>query len=99
VPNNLTAKQSVSSLEHKWVASAIDLYKFSLAHQGSYTYNTGNVTFRSSVNFAVFKEKLYESRELYSQFLKAYATSRRAQDTLLAQTGLQRSDVGLDNSK
>ena len=98
-PKNLTAKNSVSSLEHKWVFSAIDLYKFSLAHQGSYSYNPGNVTFKDSVNFAVFKEKLYKSRENYSQFLKAYSATRRAQDAFLAQAGLQPSDIGLDNPK
>jgi hypothetical protein len=98
-PKNLTAKKSVSSLEHKWLASAIDLYKFSLAHQGSYIYNSGNVTFKSSVNFAVFKVKLNSSRENYSQFLRAYSASRRAQVAFLAETGLQRSDIGLENSK
>jgi hypothetical protein len=98
-PNNLTAKNSVSSLEHRWVASAIDLYKFSLAHQGSYTYSSGDVTFKKSVNFAVFKVKLNSSRENYSQFLRAYSASRRAQDAFLAQAGLQRSDIGFENSK
>jgi hypothetical protein len=98
-PTNLTAKKSISSLEHKWLASAIDLYKFSLAHQGSYTYSSGNVSFNNSVNFAVFKVKLNSSRENYSQFLRAYSASRRAQDAFLAQTGLQRSDIGLENSK
>jgi hypothetical protein len=98
-PKNLTAKNSVSSLEHKWVASAIDLYKFSLAHQGSYTYNSGNVTFRHSVNFAVFKVKMNSSRENYSHFLRAYSATRHSQDAFLAQAGLQRSDIGLENSK
>jgi len=98
-PKNLTTGKSVSSLEHKWVLSAIDLYKFSLAHQGTYIYNSGNVPFKSSVNFAVFKVKLNSSRENYSQFLQAYSASRRAQDAFLAQTGLQRSDIGLENSK
>jgi hypothetical protein len=98
-PTNLTAKKSVSSLEHKWVLSAIDLYKFSLTHQGSYTYSSGSISFKNSVNFAVFKVKLNSSRENYSQFLQAYSASRRAQDAFLAQTGLQRSDIGLENSK
>jgi len=99
VPTSLTAKKSVSVLEHKWVTSAMDLYKFSLAHQGSYFYSLGNVTFKSSVNFAVFKVKMNSSRENYSQFLKAYTVTHRAQDALLAQTDLQPSDIGLDNPK
>lgn len=98
-PTSLTAKKSVSVLEHKWVASAIDLYKFSLAHQDSYIYNSGNISFRSSVNFAVFKVKMNSSRENYSQFLRAYTATRRAQDAFLAQAGLQPSDIGLGNAK
>jgi hypothetical protein len=98
-PTNLTAKKSVSSLEHKWLLSAIDLYKFSLAHQSSYVYSSGSVTFKNSVNFAVFRVKMNSSRENYSQFLKAYTATRRAQDAFLAQAGLQRSDIGLENSK
>jgi len=98
-PANLTAKKSVSSLEHKWLASAIDLYKFSFAHQGSYTYSSGNVSFNNSVNFAIFKVKMNSSRENYSQFLQAYSATRRAQDAFLAQAGLQRSEIGLDNPK
>jgi hypothetical protein len=95
----LNAKNSVSALEHKWLASAIDLYKFSLAHQDSYTYSSGNVMFKNPVYFAVFKVKMNSSRGNYSQFLKAYTTTRRAQDTFLAQAGLQLSDIGLGNTK
>lgn len=98
-PASLTEKKSVSGLEHKWVASAIDLYKFSLAHQDSYIYSSGNATFKSSVNLAVFKVKMNFSRQNYSQFLKAYSASRRAQDAFLAQAGLQPSDIGLGSAK
>jgi hypothetical protein len=96
---SFSAKNSVAALEHKWVVSAIDLYKFALSHQGAYSYSPGNVLFKNVADFTAFNEKRNKSRELYSQFLKAYTASRRAQDVLLAQMGLQRSDIGLENSK
>src|SRR5260221_599779 len=93
----LTAKNSVFSMEHKWVLSAIDLYRFSLAHQNSYKFSSGRVIFKNDAEFAVFSNKLNNSREYYSQFLRAYTGSRRAQSALLAQMGLQPSDAGLEN--
>jgi len=91
----LSGKNSVSALEHNWIASAIDLYNFALAH--AYSYNFGHVLFKSSADAVAFNYKLNKSRDLYAQFLRAYQTSRRAQDTLLAQIGFQRSDVPLDH--
>ena len=94
-----TAKNSVFAMEHRWVVSAIDLYRYSVAHQNSYTYSSGRVVFKNDAQFAVFSDKLNHSREYYSQFLKAYAASRRAQNALLAQMGLQPSDASWENSK
>ena len=95
IAKGLSGKNSVSALEHNWSASAIDLYKFALAHP--YSYNFGNILFKSSADAVAFNNKLNKSRDLYAQFLRAYQTSRRAQDTLLAQMGFQRSDVALDH--
>ena len=99
LPKSLAARKSLYALERGWLTSSIDLYNFALSHRSSYTYSSGNVVFRSAANLAVFNDKLNKSRELQFQFLRAYSTSRNSQDAALAQMGLQRSDIGLDNPK
>jgi hypothetical protein len=95
IGKRLSGKNSISALEHNWIASTIDLYKFAFAHP--YSYNFGNIVFKSSADAAVFNNKLNRSRDLYAQFLRAYQASHRAEDAVLAQMGLQRSDLGLNH--
>jgi len=91
----VNGRNSVPALEHNWIASAIDLYEFLLAHP--YSYNFGNIMFKGSADAAAFNSKLNKSRDLYAQFLRAYQSARHAEDALLAQMGLNRSDIGLDH--
>jgi hypothetical protein len=96
---SLGGKNSVSAQEHNWINSAIDLYRFALAHKNAYTYNSGNLLFQQGADSALFNTKLNHSRQLYVQFLRSYQASRRAQDVALTKIGLQPSDMGLDASK
>jgi len=99
VPKAVAAHKSLCALENNWLNASIDLYKYALAHRTTFAYDSGNILFKRAADSAVFGGKLNKSRELYSQFLKAYTASRRAQDAALAQMGLQRSDITLGNSK
>jgi hypothetical protein len=94
VAKGLTGKNSVFALEHKWLVSAIDLYKCDLARQSFSSSRSGNIQFKSAGDSGAFNDKVNNSRELYSQFLRAYWASSRGDGTLFAQMGLQRSDVG-----
>jgi len=94
IAKGLRGKNSVSAWEHNWIASAVDLYKFSLAHP--YSYNVGNILFKSAADAVAFNSKLNKSRDFYARFLRAYQTSRCAEDALSAQTGFQRPDISLD---
>jgi len=95
----MKGKNSVFALEQNWLVSAIDLYRFARAHQASYRYDSGEILFKRAAESATFNNKLNQSHQKYSQFLRAYTASRRAQDALLAQMGLERSDTSLANSK
>jgi len=95
----LASKNSVFALEHSWILSAIDLYQFALARGNSYTYSSGSVLFKNSADAVAFNKKLGDSRQRYAEFLRAYQASRKVQDTLLAQLGLQRSDTAPDPPK
>jgi len=88
----LASKNSVFAQERAWILSAIDLYQFALAHRNSYT-NSGQALFKNSADAATFNGKLNNSRQLYAQFLHSYQASRNVQDALLAQMGLERSDI------
>lgn len=99
VPKALAARKSLCTLENDWLTASIDLYRFALAHKTTFVYDSGKILFKRAADSAVFNEKLNKSQVLNAQFLRAYWASRRAQDAALAQAGLQRSDVGLDNSK
>jgi hypothetical protein len=95
----MQGRNSVFALEQSWLASAIDLYRYARAHQASYRYDSGEILFKLAAESATFENKLNQSQQKYSQFLRAYRASRRAQDALLAQMGLERSDIGFENSK
>jgi hypothetical protein len=97
IAKGLQGKNSPPALEHNWISSAIDVYKFALAHP--YSYNFGNILFKSSADAVAFNSKLNKSQALYAQFLRAYQTSHRAQDAIFAEMGLQGSDVASEHSQ
>ncbi len=94
-PKNLTAGNSVSVTGTQVGAQRHRSVQILACPPGFlHLYNSGNITFKSSVNFAVFKLKLNSSRESHSQFLQAHPPPPARRIAFLAQAGPQRPTSG-----
>jgi hypothetical protein len=94
LPSTLAACKAISMKEHAWLQSTMDLYQFALAKEGSYTWHSDQLSFKSHADSVAFRQKFLKARTLNTQFLQAYWQVRQAEQAMIAQMGVQSPAAG-----
>jgi hypothetical protein len=93
LPNTLKVCKIVSDKEHAWLQASLDLYQFALSKEGSFLWRPDNLVFQKRADSDVFRQKFIRARTLNMDFLKAYWQVKQAQEAMMAQLGLQDSEI------
>jgi hypothetical protein len=89
LPSTLAACKAISTKEHSWLQATMDLYQFALTKEGTYTWQSDQLAFKSRADSAAFRQKFLKARTRNTEFLQAYWQVRQAEDAMMAQMGLQ----------
>jgi hypothetical protein len=93
LPKTITVCKAISDKEHAWLQASLDLYQFTLSKDGAYVWQPNNLAFKKRSDSDAFRQKFLKARALNTEFLKAYWQVRQAQEAMMAQLGMQASDL------